>query len=295
MTVLNEADEHLLRLIADGDEDGWRQFVQRFQGRLLAFASRQVGSADSADDLVQETFVAFLRAMHSYRRDCELESFLFQILRRRIVDHFRRQGKRRELPVCGFAAGDDASPIDNAPSPEPPQSDREELDFATAGLSFAISQLAGRLRELRKFRDLKIAEGVFFAGRGNQEIATLISATPNEIAVVKRRMIQRLSDHLRRYVDDQENDLSSTPLATDLLSQVWQNQRPSCPKRSTLGKYTLGILPDDWTSFVAFHVEQLGCTFCQANLDELALDDAQAPSKDDRLFQSTIGFFRSNV
>ena len=95
---MNEADEHLLSLIRQGDQEGWRQFVSRFQGRLIAFAERQVGQTASAEDLVQETFVGFLGSLAEYQSKCELESFLFQILRRRIIDHYRRQGKTREIP-----------------------------------------------------------------------------------------------------------------------------------------------------------------------------------------------------
>ena len=290
---MNEGDEHVLELISRGEPDGWRQFVSRFQGRLTAFAFRQVGSADTADDLVQETFVSFLRAIDSYRRDCELESFLFQILRRRIVDHFRRLGKIREVPVCSLSSDDSTYPLDSADHRPIGTNPNERDEFALAGLSYAVREFAGRLRESQKFRDLKIAEGVFFAGRGNQEIAKLISISENEVAVVKRRMIQKLARHLQQFVNDDKGQLSDVPLASDLLSHVWQQLRPSCPKRTTLGKYTLGILPDDWDVFVRFHVDVLGCSFCRANLDELKLQESGPPQPDDRLFQSTIGFFRS--
>ena len=289
---MNEADQHLLQLIGEGDDEGWRQFVQRFQGRLVAFASRQVGSSDTAEDLVQETFVSFLRSAQSYRGDCELESFLFQILRRRVVDHFRRLGRNREIAVCTMGASE-SSTIDPLDPDRPSHDLQAELDNVSMGLSHAVSELASRLRAQRKFRDLKIAEGVFFAGRSNREIATLIDVSANEVAVVKRRLIARLAEHLSSLIRVEETDLGDTPLAADLLSRVWQSQRPSCPKRTTLGKYTLGILPQDWNAFVAFHLETLGCVFCQANVDELALDDTGPPAPDDRLFQSTIGFFRS--
>jgi len=74
------------------------------------------------------------------------------------------------------------------------------------------------------------------------------------------------------------------------LQEIWLDQRPSCPKRTTLGKYSLEILPEQWRDFVHFHVETLGCGFCQANLVELASEDVPSDDAHEVLFQSTIGF-----
>jgi len=90
-----------------------------------------------------------------------------------------------------------------------------------------------------------------------------------------------------RVVETQDGNHS-----TNLLATVWKSMRPSCPKRTTLGKYTLRILPPDWDDFVQFHVETLGCTFCNANLAELRVT-SEAPEltrQHNRFFNSTIGF-----
>ena len=296
---MSEADQHLLELIRAGDHDGWNQFVGRFQRRLMGFARQQVGQETTAEDLVQETFVAFLKALDTYRQDCELESFLFQILRRRIVDYYRAQGRNREVPVCSFygATADAADdPLQTAvtshmqPSWYARRSETQEsIQQALAG---AVAQLASWLHSGRRFRDLKIAEGLFYAGIRNRDLATAMNVAENEVNLVKHRLVKRLKHSIAesdfRLDDSEPND----EWFRHLLITTWETQRPSCPKRSTLGKYTLGILPPDWDDFVHFHVKILGCTFCNANLDELSAAGVseETDSANERIFQSTVGF-----
>ena len=302
----NEGDRHLLRLVRASDAEGWQQFVTRFERRLTAFARRQLNDLQVAEDLVQETFISFLKSMDGYREQCELESFLFQILRRRIVDHYRSLGQVRELPACDFQRTTESSPLDQAQSHDMPASwvaqVKEEDQQNQQSLSAAVRKLASELQAAEKFRELKIAEGLFYAGRRNREMAEVLSISENEIAVVKHRLIKRLAQLVDRTRDSTKIDTqpeasavrsSKVNLPANLLAEVWEIQRPSCPKRTTLGKFTLGILPEAWDDFVRFHLETLGCTFCSANLMEL-----QSPSEEDdlqqvqqRVFHSTIGFF----
>src|SRR5207247_1475032 len=60
MANLSEADRYLLERISAGEAEGWTQLVQRYQGRLLAFARGRLSRKEEAEDLVQDTFVAFL-------------------------------------------------------------------------------------------------------------------------------------------------------------------------------------------------------------------------------------------
>ena len=291
--TISEAERHLLDLILVGDADGWRQFVDRYQRRLIAFATRRVDQTATAQDLVQETFIAFLTSVKSYREQGTLESFLFRILRRRIADHYRKTGQPRMVPACEINEGAFASDLDtlrwDSMTASRHSCMEEQRDLDQRKLSQAIARLSDELRSAKEFRDLKIAEGLFYAGVSNQHLAKLLSITPNTIAVVKHRLIEKLS----QYVDAEvplEARKDSSFVETDLRS-AWESHRPSCPKRSTLGKYSLGILPPAWEDFVRYHVEILGCLFCDANLQELRKGPSETGAVSrQHLFQSTIGF-----
>jgi hypothetical protein len=70
--------------------------------------------------------------------------------------------------------------------------------------------------------------------------------------------------------------------------------RPTCLKRSTLGRLILGTLQGEWRDYVEFHVNQMGCRFCQANLEDLKRESATEPTAlRERVFQSTVGFLKA--
>src|SRR3954471_3339968 len=98
MAQLTEADRYLLSQITAGDSSAWSQLVQRYQGRLLAFARGRMHRKEEAEDLVQDTFIAFLESIAGgrFRENASVETFLFTILRHKLIDYFR--GK--QMRVC---------------------------------------------------------------------------------------------------------------------------------------------------------------------------------------------------
>jgi len=80
------------------------------------------------------------------------------------------------------------------------------------------------------------------------------------------------------------------------LGEVWRRHRLSCPTRQELGSFLLGVLPDDAAQYVAFHVDLVGCRYCQANVADLKNQqaEAQATAQDRRrkYFQSSAGHLR---
>src|SRR3954464_7840748 len=111
MNQPSDADRYLLERVRQSDGEAWSQLVAKFQGRLLAFArAQQVRDAD-AEDLVQDTFLRFLRGLDAYRGEASLETYLFLVLRRRIIDEMRG----RRLRACSAGEAEEASEIPGAP------------------------------------------------------------------------------------------------------------------------------------------------------------------------------------
>ena len=86
------------------------------------------------------------------------------------------------------------------------------------------------------------------------------------------------------------------------LGDIWRRHRLSCPTREQLGSFVLGILSDEESAFIKFHVETTGCRYCRANLDDLmnqktAAADRAANAGDTarrrKYFQSSAGHLRS--
>ena len=51
----------------------------------------RVKNREIAEDLVQDTFLSGLSSLDKFRRDCPEKSWLYNILRNKIIDHFRKK------------------------------------------------------------------------------------------------------------------------------------------------------------------------------------------------------------
>ncbi|MEZ6102236.1 MAG: sigma-70 family RNA polymerase sigma factor [Pirellulaceae bacterium] len=61
---------------------------------LLAFALNRIADRQMAEDLVQETFVAAVKAKQQFRGQSTIKTWLTSILRHKIIDHQRKQSRR---------------------------------------------------------------------------------------------------------------------------------------------------------------------------------------------------------
>lgn len=79
------------------------------------------------------------------------------------------------------------------------------------------------------------------------------------------------------------------------LGEIWRRQRISCPDREDLGNYLLGVLEEDHQDYIRFHLQQIGCRLCNANVADMeslrkeAADSAK--NRQQRFFQTSAGFF----
>jgi len=77
------------------------------------------------------------------------------------------------------------------------------------------------------------------------------------------------------------------------IGAIWRRARLSCPSRSELGQYVLGTLSDEVSDYVRFHLETIGCRYCQANLADLEAASRQDEKPDQRrrrYFQTSAGY-----
>jgi RNA polymerase sigma-70 factor (ECF subfamily) len=90
-------DAAVLRRASDGDEDAFRLLVDRHGRRLYRLAYRMTGSAEDAEDVVQDAFVRAHRQMHQFEARAHVATWLYRIAFNCAVDHLRRR-RTREVP-----------------------------------------------------------------------------------------------------------------------------------------------------------------------------------------------------
>jgi RNA polymerase sigma factor (sigma-70 family) len=307
MAELSEGDKYLLEQIRRGDGEGWAALVERYQGRLLAFARGRLRQPADAEDIVQDTFFHFLKGLPAFREDASVETYLFTILRRKVVDHFRGRHMRLcslqdVLDSGGAAAGGSSSGGDEAreaasriagddPTPSFYARRDEQAALDRSALAAALRALLDRLKEAGNLRDLRVIESLFYGQLRNKDVAKVAGIDEKHVALIKHRALNEVRDHVVRTAG---TGAASLPVYGDsMVTEVWEEQRLTCPKRSTIGRYLLGTLDAPWQELVDFHLNRLGCKFCRANLDDLQKKtNEDSAVVRDRILHSTIGFFK---
>ncbi|MGF1450545.1 MAG: RNA polymerase sigma factor [Opitutales bacterium] len=77
------------------------QWMALHHQRLLRHAQQKTGCPEIAADLVQTVYLSALRSSGRFEHRCSERTWLFQILRHKITDFYRRQG--RFISMTGFA------------------------------------------------------------------------------------------------------------------------------------------------------------------------------------------------
>jgi len=89
-----DEDAKLMCAVATGDEVALAQLIRKWQGPLINFFYRSIGSVEQAEDLSQLVFIRLYRAAHSYQPVARFSTYLFHIARRLLINEFRRRQRK---------------------------------------------------------------------------------------------------------------------------------------------------------------------------------------------------------
>lgn len=294
----NQGDRFLIEAVQAGAQDAFQRLVDRYSGRLKAFAARRLaGTGMEPEDAVQETFLGLLRNLDRLGEVRSLQAYLFTILRRRIIDFIRRRG-----PAAGAVAiepGRSSSPGFEPASPEATPSTYARRDEAAAlypqVLADVLAGLLAGLKRDRQFRELKVLELVFRENKSQQEAARLAGTSEATVSRTIAASVARLKKLAARHPKaDALQDLPEGGDANRLIHAIWQDQLFTCLKRSTLGSHALGVLDNDWADYARFHLDTIQCEYCAAHLEDITRPDkALSTRARQTIFQSSAGFLKS--
>jgi hypothetical protein len=81
------------------------------------------------------------------------------------------------------------------------------------------------------------------------------------------------------------------------LGEIWRQRRLTCPTREQLGSWLLGAIDEEAARYIAFHLEVVGCRYCQANLADLRTQqegaEQVAVTRRRKYFQSSAGYLKA--
>ncbi len=143
---------------------------------LHVYFARRVESSEAAEDLVQETFLKFLRALEQGRTVSNAEAYLFRLARNLVIDHYRTRRHSSPPPELLDESQEDAR--------------NEETRRVIAGwMRDFISTLPSPYREtllLSEFHGLPYSE---IAGRTGGTVGTVKSRVHRGRKLLRERLI----------------------------------------------------------------------------------------------------------
>ena len=192
---------------------------------LFNLAVGQVRDPVVAEDLVQETFLAAIRARDRFSGRSSDRTWLIGILRHKIYDHLRRVCRERPIRVDADSERPDQEAWDDsvlwahdvaAECMEP--SHRMELAEFRNDLEIALGKLPVRIAQV--FQLYEIEE------RPNREVCARLNISESNLWVMLHRARKQLQRHLSGWLQaTQPRQSSGAPAMAETVSQ--QDEQPS--------------------------------------------------------------------
>lgn len=183
----------------DGDAASWELFIDRYEGRLLAFVNARLSNRSLSEDIVQETFIGFLTSLPNYDESTPVESFLFAIAAHKLTDTLRRQGRRPTVPlfVSTEEEGTSPEPAGSARRASSMMRSREDRTAEQTVVSRCLSGLVEQWLRNGEFERLQCAELLFVLGWPNRDTATFLGISEQAVANHKYFIVSKLKDAAR--------------------------------------------------------------------------------------------------
>jgi RNA polymerase sigma-70 factor, ECF subfamily len=195
----SDTEALLIRQVRDGDAGAWRQLIERFEGRLIAFVDSRLRDRAASEDVVQETFIGFLTSLPHYDEKRDMEAYLFSIAAHKLTDHLRKQGRR---PIDQFGSDDHGRPLEEVPGGARPASSiarsGERREAEERLLTDSMGQLVREWLAKADFDRLRCLELLIVKGWANKDVAKYLNLTEQAVASYKFQTIGRLKEMARR-------------------------------------------------------------------------------------------------
>jgi RNA polymerase sigma-70 factor (ECF subfamily) len=193
--LTDQADEDLMVLYQQGEVRAFELLLGRHRKSVYNFILRFVGDKETAEDLLQETFMRVIKGADAYKRQAKFTTWLYTIARNLCVDQTRRRKHRRHASLdAPMDTSEDSGSLMDVIASNEMASDRKSVNkelFAT--MQRAIAGLSEEQREvflMREFLDLPF-----------KQIADVVGVPENTVKSRMRYALEKLRLELEEYKD----------------------------------------------------------------------------------------------
>lgn len=142
--------DRLIEQCLSGDQAAWEIVVRQNWRKVFNVAYKFVGKHDEAEDLTQDIFLKIFKALGTFDRRANFQTWIISISRNLCIDHYRSVRKERQT----IAQDVDSSDLQPASADRGPHAIAEHQDLR-AMLRQALETLPPALRTAVVLRDLQ--------------------------------------------------------------------------------------------------------------------------------------------
>jgi RNA polymerase sigma-70 factor, ECF subfamily len=142
--------DRLIEQCLAGDQVAWEQIVRQNWRKVFNVAYKFVGKHDEAEDLTQDIFLKIFKALKTFDRRANFQTWIISISRNLCIDHYRSVRKERQT----IARDVDTNDLQPATTERGPYAAAEHQDLR-AQLRTALETLPVTLRTAVVLRDLQ--------------------------------------------------------------------------------------------------------------------------------------------
>jgi len=193
-----EIDEKaLIEAAKYGDAEAFGVLVKRYMPKALSFVRQMTGSAEDAEDLVQEAFLKAYRGLSGFKGESSFYTWFFRVLSNICLDHLRKGVFLKKvffIPSVSDEDDEESGQLEQAPDPNTSWSrpdERLNQKELRAALSRALKILPERQRAVFL---LKNNEGMKIT-----EIAAVLGISEGAVKSHLVRAITSLRKHMKGY------------------------------------------------------------------------------------------------
>jgi len=190
--------DELVERCLKGDQAAWEQIVKQHWRKVFNLAYKFVGRHDEAEDLTQDIFLKIFKALHTFDRRANFQTWLISISRNLCIDHYRSVRKERET----MARDVDASELSPVSRERGPEGQLEQIKLRQL-IHLALGELPVALRQAVVLRDLQELS--------YQEIADQLGLPEGTVKSRINRGRLELARQLRRLQHQRPPDVPGAP------------------------------------------------------------------------------------
>ena len=194
--VQSATPDSLIEQCLSGDQAAWDAIVRQNWRKVFNVAYKFVGKHDEAEDLTQDIFLKIFKALNTFDRRANFQTWIISISRNLCIDHYRSVRKERQT----IAREVDTTDLQPASRERTPYALAEHRDLR-AQLKQALETLPSTLRTAVVLRDLQelsyqeiadqlqLPEGTVKSriNRGRLELARQLKRMQDKQPIVRRR------------------------------------------------------------------------------------------------------------